>query len=395
MIDSARSISASITQPDRLPHPIEAVDGARVRVANRWVLNFASASYLGLGHDRRILRALIEAAQRWGMSLGMPRSLATPRLTMRLETSLARLVAQDAALVFPSTTHIALDVLPLLSGEQGALYLDEWAYSISWDGARAAQARGARIERFPHDDAAALEHALRSRRHSGKTLVVCDGVYSAGGQAAALRAITAVAQAHGALVYVDDAHGIGVLGKNPTREMPYGFGGGGTPLHQSVRSRNIVHIGSLSKAFSVPLAFVAGPSHVIAALRKRSSTFVHCSPPALPVMAAALAALRVNALNGDVRRRHLIDRVRQLRFGLARAGVELDVNFDFPIQTLQLADPTAALTMARELWSKGLWSLPQMRPRDDVRGSALRLIVTAYHTPADIEEAIAALTQNL
>jgi 8-amino-7-oxononanoate synthase len=371
------------------------VNGARLRIENRWVLNFASASYLGLSRDRRILRALVEAAQRWGMSLGTPRSLATPRLTTQLETALARLVAQDAAVVFPSTTHAALDVLPLLSAEHGALFLDDWAYSISWDGARAAQAREAHIVRFPHNDATALERALQAHRHAGKTSVVCDGVYSAGGQAAALREIVAVALAYGTLVYVDDAHGIGVLGKNPTQEMLYGFGGGGTPLHQSVHSSNIVHVGSLSKAFSVPLAFVAGPSQMIAHLRARSASLVHCSPPALPTVAAALAALRVNQLDGDVRRRCLLDRVRQLRLGLAHRGIELCVNGDFPIQSLHLADSGAALSLARQLWSQGVWCLPQVEPRDNAHGSTIRFIVTAYHTPADIEEAIAVLAQNL
>ncbi len=374
---------------------IEAAAGGRVCVGGRWLLNFTSASYLGLSRDQRILRTLTQAAQRWGLSLGMPRSLANPRITTQLEAALARLVAQDKALVFPSTTHIALDILPLLTAAQGTLVLDEWAYPISWDGAYAAQARGARLERFPHDDASALEHILRARARSGQTLIVCDGVYSAGGQIAALPDIVEVAQHFGALVYVDDAHGLGVLGKNPTEVMGYGVGGGGALLHQAIRSPHTIYVGSLSKAFSVPLAFVAGPSQVLAYLRTQSATMVHCSPPALPIGAAALTALRVNELDGDIRRQRLLDNVRRLRLGFARAGMTLHANSMFPIQSLPLSHPNAAPLLARQLWSKGIWSLPQSRPRDNEHGSVLRFIITARHTPADIEETVAVMARML
>src|SRR5262249_45503603 len=150
-----------------------------------------------------------------------------------------------------------------------------------------------------HNNHHALAEALQAHARVRRKIVVCDGVYPEGGQKASLYAITQVAHAFGADVYVDDAHGIGVLGAKPSEQKPYGYGGGGAPVHLGVSTDNVIHVGSFSKAFGVPIAFVAGPSRFIETLRKTAAAHIHSSPPAIPVIAAALSALRVNAAWGE------------------------------------------------------------------------------------------------
>jgi 8-amino-7-oxononanoate synthase len=367
--------------------------GSRARVDGRWVLNFATSHYLGLGQDPRVIAAMAQAAA-GGISLGMPRALGAAALTGRLETAIATLVDQERALVFPSTTHVALDVLPLLAGQSGMLFVDERAYPISLDGAIVAARVSERLVRFPHNDAVALERLLRSHRSVPDKVIVCDGIYPLSGQVAALRAFAALAERYGAAVYVDDAHGIGMLGEEPSAMMPFGYGGGGTPRHLRVGAGSVVHVGGLAKACGVPVAFVAGPERFIDHLRLTAGTFVHSSPPATPILAAALAALQVHDREGDDLRRHLVSLVRRFRNGLRRVGLELDPDTLFPIQSLRLPSGAMATIAASTLRREGIWSVLQLAPPEQPGGGAIRFVLTALHQMADIDEAVAAIART-
>lgn len=376
-----------------LQQRVQAVDGARVRVDGRWLISFASTNYLGLAQHPSVRQAACRAIlpgftrRRWhfGVSLGAPRLFVTDPLTARLEAKIACLVSQADAVVFTSTTHAALDLLPLLAGRRGALFADARAYPISVDGAKLAAQRGAKLCRFPHNDVAALAQQLRENAQLSSKVVVCDGIYIANGEQARLRQFEALAQSTGATVYVDDAHGLGIWGRSPSRTMPYGIGGGGTPVHQRVPSGNVVHVGSLGKAFGVPLAFAAGPERFVDFVRSRASSHVHSSPPALPVLAAALAALRVHQTQGDQLRRRLLRNVRLFRRGLAGRGLLLAPTL-FPIQSLHVDRPDEAIALARDLRRAGIWPVLHLAPLKSPTGAVLRFVLTAAHRRDEIGE---------
>jgi 8-amino-7-oxononanoate synthase len=373
--------------------PIAAVAGPCVRIAGRWVLNFAATNYLGLSGHPLVTSAATRAAREWGLSLATPRVLAVDRLTERLETAIAQLVGQEQALVFPSTTHAALDVLPLLAGSRGALFLDEWAYPLSVAGAFAATRDGAQVRRFPHNDTRTLARLLSARGVAG-SVVVCDGVYPATGRPATLRAIERAARMSGALVYVDDAHGIGLLGAHPSATMPYGWGGGGTPMHVGIAPGRIVHVGSLSKALGVPVAFVAGPGGLIAPVRA-APTYTHASPPALPVLGAALAALQVHQHDGDTLRSRLAELVGRFQRGLRDLGWVPFPDTLFPIQALRFSTAQAAYAAARALRRHGIWAILQVGSPEHATGGVLRFALTALHQPEDIDLLIEAIMRHV
>jgi 8-amino-7-oxononanoate synthase len=372
---------------------ISRADGPRVRVDGRWVLNFAASHYLGLGQDPRVTAAMAQAAA-GGISLGMPRALGAAALTERVEAALAALVGQERALVFPSTTHVAHDVLPLLAGQSGMLFVDERAYPISLDGALVAARAGDRLVRFPHNDPVALERLLRPHMTEQDNVIVCDGIYPLGGRVAPLRAFVALAERYGAAVYVDDAHGIGILGEEPSAMMPFGYGGGGTPRQLQVEKGSIVHVGGLGKAFGVPVAFVAGPERFIDHLRLTAGTFVHSSPPATPILAAALAALQVHDREGDDLRRHLASLVRRFRNGLRHVGLEPEPASLFPIQSLNLPSGAMATVAAATLRRQGIWPVLQLAPPEQPAAGAIRFVLTALHQVADVDEAVAAIART-
>jgi 7-keto-8-aminopelargonate synthetase-like enzyme len=368
------------------------MDGPRVRINGQWVLSFASSQYLGLAQNPQVTEALARAAGT-GVSLGMPRALGIDSLTLRVEKMIADLVGQEQALVFPSTTHAALDVLPLLTGPSGAVFIDELAYPISQDAARFATRNSDRLIRFPHNDPAALDRLLSNHVSIRDKVIVCDGVYPLEGKLAALRALDALAERYGATVYVDDAHGIGIFGKDPDPAMPLGYGGGGTPARLGIRPGNIAHVGGLSKAFGIPIAFVAGPASFISHLRSTARSFVHCSPPAPPLLAAALRALEVHSEDGDDLRWNLIRLVRRFRSHLRQAGVPLGTTSLFPIQSLHFPSRSSATRAAVALRRQGIWPVLQIDQYETPGEGALHFVITARHRPEDVDVAVEAISR--
>jgi 8-amino-7-oxononanoate synthase len=386
----------------------QAVDSAslpRLHINGQSVLNLASPRYLGRDLHHRSAPAIYQTILSWGLSLGMPRLFATDHLTVQLEECLAQLVGQEAALLFPSTAHLALDVIPLLAGARGMILLDQLAYPISKQGVNAAVLRGARSVVFRHNDMAAMEQAIKSGTSSHKTtstypgesdrVIVVDGVYPSGFQPAPLQQIEILARQYGAVIYVDDAHGLGVLGRDFACNPPYGRGGSGTPGWANLPAGRVLHAGSLSKAFGVPLAFAAGPARFIRFLRASSSAIIHSSPPAIPLVAAALAALKAHQICGDELRTRLAQRVKRFRRCLIEAGIDLAGDHLFPIQTLFLPSAQLAWQAARVMRQRGVWTVLQIHPPDNPGGGALRFILTADHSPDAIDQAAGVICEVL
>ena len=356
-----------------------------VRDGSRKISNFVDSDYLGLRKHPLVIRYVCRGAVKMGLSTGMPRLLGQHQLSKTLELALARSVRQERAAIYSSTTHVALDLLPLLAGKRGVIFIDQWAYPISQEGAQTAMRQGARLVKFPHNDPSALEQELRAHRGIRDKVIVCDGVYSAGGEKAALREFSVLAEKYAAVIYLDDAHGLGILGEGPRSHPPYGFGGGGTPLFEGIPAGNLVYVASLSKALGVPLAFAAGSATFIEFLNRVSKSFIHSSQPALPIVAAAIGALRVNETKGDQRRARLAQLVEQFIRGFERMGIQIAANGTFPIQSLYFQSSKDALKAALRLRKNGIWPLLQISPMDFPGGGALRFVITAKHSEKEIE----------
>lgn len=358
---------------------------------NRRLLNFVNSDYLGLSRHPLVIRYACLGAANTGISTGMPRMLGQHQLSEALELALARCVRQEKAAIFSSTTHAALDLIPLLAGKRGVVFIDQWAYPISLEGAHAALRSGAKLAPFPHNDASALEQALRTHRDARDKVIICDGVYSTGGGKAALKEFSVLAEKYGAIIYLDDAHGFGILGEGPQNHAPYGFGGGGTPLFEGIPAGNLVYVASLSKALGVPLAFAAGPATFIEFVNRVSKSFTHSSQPALPLVAAAMGALQVNKAEGDRLRKKLAQRVKQFIRGFQQADILTVGNGYFPIQSLYFQSSKDAWQTGVKLRRHGIWPLLQVSPIDIPTGGALRFVISAKHGETEIERVHAAI----
>ncbi len=228
----------------------EAGPGRRIVVGGRRLVNFGSDSFLGLDQDPRVQDAVRRGLARWGTHNGASRAFASVRANIEAEERLAEWLGIDAVLILPSVMLTNLGAIPGLAGRQDAIAMDEQAHSSMQEAAKIARANGAKVATFAHNDAKALEQTLQSLRPYRSALVCIDGVYSMSGQVPPMAELDAVARAADAVLYVNDAHGTGVLGEQ----------GRGTVLEALGGYDNAFVIGSLSKAFSCAGGFIGCPA---------------------------------------------------------------------------------------------------------------------------------------
>jgi 8-amino-7-oxononanoate synthase len=332
------------------------------------LVNLSSNDYLGLAGDPRIVEAARDAAAAWGAGSGASRLITGgTALHRELELALAAWKGTEDAVVFSSGYLANTGTLPALVGPGDAVFSDELNHASIIDACRQSRAT---VRVVPHRDAAALDRVMGATPASRK-LVVTDGVFSMDGDAADLRSACTVAEAHGAMVMVDDAHGCGVIGPD----------GRGTAAAQGCADRVHVQLGTLSKAFGAAGGYVAGSAELCDWLRNRARGFVFDTAPVPAAIGAALRALEIAAAE-PWRRAHARALARRLASGLGVAAP------DACVVPLVLGEPEAALAASEALADAGLLVVA-IRPPTVPDGTArLRFAVTAAHTEAEIDRAL-------
>ena len=369
--------AAGLTRRRRV---LDSPAGRIARVDDQEVLNFASNDYLGLAGNAEIAQALADGALRWGAGSGASH-LVSGHLTPhdQLENEIAAFTGFERALTF-STGYLAnLAVTPTLAGRGDAVFADKLNHASLIDAMQLAKANGTEVQRYPHNDVAALERQLAAS-NAARKVIVTDAVFSMDGDLAPLPLIFELAERHDAWLVIDDAHGFGVLGRH----------GEGSLAHFNLpASPRILLMGTLGKAAGVGGAFVAGSATAIEYLlnKGRSYIFTTAAPPAI---ACALSKSLQIIRNGDALRTNLMARIAQLREGLAGKPLLPSAT---AIQPYIVGDNEAAVALSKALWERGLW-VPAIRPPTVPKGTArLRISVSAAHTAGDIDHLLSALKE--
>lgn len=340
-----------------------------------------SALYLGFRHPA----GLVADWERF--TTGVPAALAEAPVVNAVAASLAQLQGCADAVLAPSTLHVMWDLLRGSVRTGGALILDAGAYAIAQWSADAARAKGARVHTVPHYEPEALAKRLwQLGRHATQPVVVLDGYCTGCSRMLAVDAYHEVVRAYGGLLVVDDTQALGVLGHTPDAAAPYGRGGGGSLQRALPAAREgVVLVTSLAKAFGAPVAAVSGEAAVIRAFREQSETRVHCSPPAIPSVLAAKAALTVNATQGDALRTRLAVNVTTFRAAMRQAGVPLHTESLFPVQSTPVMPAEQAAQMQAHLASQDIHVVRQRSRCGD--GVQLTFLVSTSHRPAALVRA--------
>jgi len=355
----------------------ERLEGCRVAVQGRTLVSFGSCDYLGLARDPRLVEAAARAARAHGAGAGAARLLTGHAAPIEaLEAELAATFGAPAALVFASGYAANVGVITTLAGAGDLIVSDALSHASAIDGCRLSRA-GVRV--VPHGDLDALHGALSDAGAFRRVFVLVEGVYSMDGDLAPLADVVAIAEAAGAHVILDDAHGLGALGPD----------GGGCAARAGVADRIAVLVGNLGKALGSYGAFVLSTPAVRELLVQRARTFVFtCAPPPATVAAAraGLAVLREDP--GPTRR--LARNVEALHEALAAAGLPVPRDRTMIVPVL-VGDGDEALALSRTLAGNG-FLVPAIRPPTVPEGaSRLRLTVTAAHEAGQIEGVVEAL----
>jgi len=351
--------------------------GVRVHVDGADLLAFCSNDYLGLADHPRVVEAFVTAARTWGVGSGASHLVSGHCREHRLlEEELAAFTGRARALLFSTGYMANLAVVTTLLGRGDRVFEDRLNHASLLDGGLAS---GARFSRFPHADVGTLAARL-GRAGPARAMVVTDGVFSMDGDVAPLRELAAACRTHGAWLFVDDAHGLGVLGATGRGSVEAaGLGAGDVPIL----------MGTLGKAFGTFGAFVAGSHELVETLLQTARTYVYTTalPPA--VAAATRAALRV-AQDEPWRRERVLHHVARFRHEATNFGLRLPDSAT-PIQPVVVGSEAAAVAGSDALRALGLW-VPAIRPPTVPAGSSrLRITFSAAHEPADVDRLVEAL----
>jgi glycine C-acetyltransferase len=358
-----------------------------MEVLGRRVTNFGSDSFLGFDQDPRVQEALVRGLRQWGAHNGASRMFASVRANELAEQKLAAWLGTDEVLIYPSVTLANMGALPGLVCRRDLLVVDEHAHNSMQEGAKIAQANGARVETFSHCDPADLERVLSSSGPYRVGLVAIDGVYSMSGALPPLRELNAVCKQHNAVLYVDDAHGTGVLGQQ----------GRGTVRDALGSYDNTLVVGSLSKGFSCFGGFIGCPRGFKRLLQIRSNTFIFGGPVPPPYLEAVCTVCDIlNSSEYDTVMGRLRDNMQQLTRGLHDLHLVV-LGGETPIVTVLVGDEDVTLNAGQFLFEQGFYVQSVTFPAVPYHAGVLRIQVNANHLPASIDgliQAFAALKRH-
>ncbi len=349
--------------------------GPTIEMDGRRVILLASNNYLGLATHPRVMEAALGAVREFGMGAGASRLVSgtlSPHMT--LETELARFKGTESALTFVAGYLANLSIIPALIGADGLILADRLCHASLIDGCRLSRAK---LRVFRHADANHLETVLKRRPARQRVLIVTDALFSMDGDVAPLPDIATLAERYGAQVFIDDAHGTGIMG--PT--------GRGSLEHCGVESRFPFHMGTLSKAIGCAGGYIVGDSSLIQYLVNTSRTFIYTTAPPPAVAAAAAAALRVIKEEPD-RRARLWENRGHLFAGLRRIGFHTTATVS-PIIPILIGDADRAQAMSRQLLEHGVYAPAIRPPTVPASTSRIRVTVTADHTTNQLNETLA------
>jgi 8-amino-7-oxononanoate synthase len=371
---------------------VEQVDGRRIRVGEHWLDDFASCNYLGLDLDPEIMAGIPDYLARWGTHPSWARGIASPALYGQLEAEVRELLRVDDVLALPTLTHVHYGVLPALAGE-GTLLVDQRAHQTIHDGAVVAQQRGAVVRRFHHND---VDHAERLLRASPRAprIICMDGINSMTGNPPDLPAFAALAREHDALLYLDDAHGFGVIGERDGYEpSPYGRSGNAIVRFFGESYDQIVLTAGFSKAYSSLLAFVACPTWLKQHLKVRVPSYIYSGPVPVASLASALLGLGVNRRRGDDLRALLWHRTRSLLDHLDKLGVSTTNTSGLPLVELTMANPDDLDAVGRHLFHRGIYVTLAPYPVVPRAEVGFRIQLTAANTAEQVDHLLAVLEE--
>jgi 7-keto-8-aminopelargonate synthetase-like enzyme len=362
---------------------LEAIDGRECVIDGKKLINFNAINYLGLENHPRLIEAAQQAIGRWGTLAGTARAAAELDLFEKLENRIAGWLGVDNVIVYTTVTLANHGIIPLLMRKNCLLLMDQEVHNSVHRSGIEAKGAGATVMQFPHDDFSQLETQLRDHRsRHDHAMIAVDGVYSMSGAYLNVPRYQELADKYGATLYIDDAHGFGVVGPN----------GRGIVSHFGSGYDNTIYVGSLEKGLGSLGGFVVVPKQFRDYIRFSSYTYIYTGQLPPPYLASALAAFDVLEAEGPRRLERLRRHIDYAKQELTGMGFEISgENEPFPLIMVKVGELDEAARISQFFYDQGIHILTVGFPVVPMsRGSMLRIALSASHTEAQLERLMAA-----
>lgn len=370
------------------------VCGRRIKVVgNHWLIDFASCNYLGLDLDPEMEEGVLPNIKKWGVHPSWCRLVASPHLYDEVEEKIAQLVGTESTLILPTVTLISIGVIPALVGKSGVMFLDKSAHETIYEGCKIARDNGGTLESFEQDNFGKLEGLLEKHKDNPRKIILVDGVYSMTGDYANLPRLAEIAKKCDALLYVDDAHGFGVVGEKPSLKNPLGLRGNGIVKHYGMNYDNILYVGGCSKAYSSLAAFVACTKEMKTFLEAFATPYDLSGPCPTASLTTLLRGLEINDKRGDQYRDKLWQLTNRAIQGLRNLGFTVVNKTGFPIVSVVIGNMEDLIKTGNILYDEGILVTVAPFPMVKRGEEAHRLTFTSANTDAEIDQLLSAFVK--
>ena len=357
---------------------IESDQDTEVTIDGKKVLMFGSNSYLGLTNHPKIKEAAKKAIDKYGTGCAGSRFLnGTLDIHIELEERLAKFTGKEGALCFSTGFQVNLGVVSVLTGRNDHLLLDELDHASIIEGSRLSFSR---VLKFAHNDMKSLEGKLKHCTPDSLKLIVVDGIFSMEGDIVKLPEIVRLAKKYNATIMVDDAHSLGVIGKN----------GSGTASHFGLTDQVDLIMGTFSKSFASLGGFIASDKETINFIKHSSRSLIFSASMTPSSAATVLAALDIMESEPE-RIKHLWDITNYALKGFKAAGFDTGKS-ESPIIPLFIRDDFKALTLTKLLLENGIFVNPVVSPGVPKEDSLIRYSLMATHTREQVDISIEKIT---
>ena len=365
-------------------HALESRQDTEVVMEGKRRIMLGSNNYLGLTTHPDVIKAGLAALEQYGSGCSGSRFLnGTLQLHLELEKELASFLRKEAVVTFSTGFQSNLGIISAIVGRGDYVIMDRENHASLYDGCRLSFGK---MLRFKHNDMADLEQKLKSVPETAGCLIVTDGVFSMGGDIANLPEICRLAKEYGARVMVDDAHGLGVIGE----------GGRGTASYYGLENQVDIYMGTFSKSLASLGGYMAASERVVDYVKHSSRPFIFSASITPASCATALAALRILEAHPELPEK-LQANALHMRARLNEAQIRMrPSNGDMiPIIPIYTYEPIRTLTIAKELYEKGVYVNSSLPPATAPTECLLRTSLMASHTEALIDEAVDIIAQVL
>jgi len=360
---------------------LEGPQATCIQIDGEKLVNFSSNDYLGLANNPKVKKAYLTAAEKFGVGSGSAHLICGHSSEHHaLEEELADFTGRERALVFSTGYMANLGAISALVGKGDAVFQDKLNHASLLDGGKLSEAKQ---RRYLHNNTERLQQLLK-QSEAKKKLIISDGVFSMDGDTANLTELATLAEQHDAALMIDDAHGIGVLGKK----------GAGLVEQQGLNQQQVpILMATLGKALGTAGAFIAGSEELIEFLIQRARPYIYTTAPPPAVMAATRASLQL-CQQETWRRDKLQQLIRHFRMQADQLGLTL-LDSNTPIQPIIIADNEKAMKASESLFGEGFLVTAIRSPTVPKGSERLRITLTAEHSEEQIDGLLESLADAL